>query len=303
MRRRCVSPWIFAALTLTAAPDYSGKWLVIEKTETTPAQGLIDTTPYSGLRANLYIKVGQALSDKEEAMASCEGVKAAGGDCYVKFAGQAAGSAAAIEAALEGTPSTDIVYRVDLQLRDREVPLIVRGKGARNETEFNEWCEEGWIATGSPTLYWAAAPIRLPEMKARKGTCCSPLKKAPSPPGVTVLTQSCSSPSCGGGCFKDTWAIIIPHNHIAGTRTEYVRCDEDLSMPPDPRATCDTLQTSKKRLRFTHTTNVRVTECPGDEPAWQKIVKKVATTRYRKGRLVTRSKTVPHLESLWGCEP
>jgi len=297
-----VSPWIIAALTLTAAPDYSGKWLIIEKTETTAAKGLVDTSPYSGLRPNLYIKVARALADESTATANCEAIKAAGGDCYVKFAGQAAGSAAAIEAALEDTPSKDIVYRLDLQLRGRKVPLIVRGKGARNEAEFNEWCEEGWVAIGVPTLYWAATPIQLPSMKARKGTCCTPIERAPSPPGVTVLTQSCSSPSCGGGCFKDTWAIMIPHNNISDAHAEYLECDEDLSMPPDPRATCDLLRTSKKQLRFTRSRDVRVTPCPEQPETWQKIVKKVATTTYRKGRFITRTRTVPHLKNLWGCD-
>jgi hypothetical protein len=302
MRRRSVTAWIFATLLLTAAPDYSDKWLVIEKTETKPAAGLVDTTPYSGLRPKLYIKVRHAPADQATANAKCEAAKAAGVQCYVKFAGQAAGSLAAIEAALKATSSKDIVYRMDLQLRGRKVPLVVRGKGARTKAQLNEWCEEGWVASGAATLFWAATPIRLPTMRARKGTCCTPLKQAPSPAGLTVLTQSCESPSCGGGCFKDTWAIIISDNHISQARAEYLHCHQDLSMPPDPAATCDRLETSNTRLSFTRTSNVRVTPCPDQTEAWEKIVKRVVTTTYRKGRFVTRARTIPHLEKLWGCE-
>lgn len=281
---------LLTMLALGAPPDLADRWLVITRTETKPGAGLVETTPYAGLRPNLYIDVGSVHDSEKVARAACQSQDSV--PCYVKFAGPRIDAAAA-KAAAEKAPA---VARQAVSVRGTTVWLVVGG------TPGPKVCEEGAALSRTVDLYLNGTPRRIGTFETRARTCCQGLKAKRAPKGLAVFEARCESPSCGGACLKDRTVVIVVENDLTASVARQLECTEDLSVPPDPHATCDALVSDARRFRLVHTSAVTVTPCPDQPEAWDRITAEVETTRYKKGRLVTRTSREPHLEGLWGCE-
>ena len=284
-------------LNLQTTPERGVEgWLVITKTETKPAPGLIETTPFGGLKPNLYIRVAGAFGTRAQAEKSCAALKAKGEACYVKNAGKKAGGAQRSQ--LKGR----VAFSTKLELRGRKVELVVTGNIPKNKKESQEErCLEQVPLQAEAYLLWGDKPRKLGRFKGSMQTCCELIKKRAAPPGLHAFTMKCASISCGGGCTKNTFTILVPEDNLQSARAIDVDCTESLTAPPDPKATCDKLNLTKKTIRLTNTLKVDVSPCKGDPDSWEKVIAHQEVLRYTKRSLRRSTQKVPLYKGLWGC--